>query len=375
MVTILHTEASLGWGGQEIRILQESLGMTKRGHRIIIAMPEQSIIFKRTKEVGINTIPAEFQKKNPISVLKIATLINREKPDIVNTHSSSDSWVTTIAARLSKIRPKIIRTRHLSTPISKSYSSRLIYDILPDAVITTGEEIRQRMINDNSFDGSKIFSIPTGIDLERFNPANVKPAFQLKNPPFNKGGQEGLVNCFSIGMVGVLRSWKGHRYFLEAIPEILSQIPDAVFYIVGNGPQYENIKNLIQELSLQNRVFMLGHREDIPEIMASLDAIVHPSYANEGVPQSILQALAMKRPVVASDAGAIREVIIDGETGFLIKPKDPIQLAEKVVELYKNRNLIIKFGENSRRLVEEGYSFDGMLNKIETLYTRLLNPK
>jgi glycosyltransferase involved in cell wall biosynthesis len=119
---------------------------------------------------------------------------------------------------------------------------------------------------------------------------------------------------------------------------------------------------------------MLGHREDIPEIMGSLDVVVHPSYANEGVPQSILQAMAMKRPVVASNAGAIREVIIDGETGFLIEPKDSVQLSEKVVELYDNRNLIIKFGENSRRLVEESYSLDGMLNKIEILYARLLNP-
>ncbi len=392
MRTILHTESSEGWGGQEIRIMQESLGMIKRGYRVIIAAPEQSTIFKKGKEAGVEVFPAHFQKKNPGSVLKMISIINREKVDIVNTHSSSDSWITTFAAKVSNIKPKIIRTRHLSTPISISILSRLIYDILPDVVITTGEEIRQRMIRNNGFNGSEIFSIPTGIDLERFNPAKVKPAFQLKNPPpppdnpphprFNKGGQRGikdrgrggLTDNFSVGMVGVLRSWKGHRYFIEAIPEILKKIPSSVFYIVGDGPQRENIKNLIRGLSLQERIFMLGHREDIPEILASLDVVVHPSYANEGVPQSILQAMAIKKPVVASDAGAIKEIIIDGETGFLIEPKNPKQLAERVFELYKNPELRISFGKKGRSLVETNYSIEKMLDKIEFLYEKLLMP-
>lgn len=359
MLTILHTEASMGWGGQEIRILQESLGMIKRGHRVILAASKGSVIFKKANEAGIKTFHAYFHKKNPLSILNLLSLINKENPDIVNTHSSSDSWIAGIAAKLSKTKPKIIRTRHLSTPISKSFLSHIIYDVLPDAVMTTGEEIRQKMINDNEFDGSKIFSMPTGIDIERFNPEKVKPVLQT--------------NGFAVGTVGVLRSWKGHRYFLEAVKEILRHIPDAVFYIVGDGPQYENIKNLIHSLSLQGKVFMLGHREDIPEIMASFDVVVHPSYANEGVPQTILQAMAMQRPVVASDAGAIKEVVIDKKTGFLIEPKRPEQIAERVIEFYRKPELREKFGKEGRRFVKENYSFEKMLDKIETIYKMLLS--
>jgi len=374
MFTILHTESSMGWGGQEIRIIQESLGMAKRGHRLIIAAPEKSIIFRRAQDGGIDTLSAHFQKKNPLSVLKLISLINRERPDIINTHSSSDSWTTTIAVKLSEVKPKIIRTRHLSTPISRSYLSRLIYDILPDVIITTGEEIRQRMIHDNRFNAFRIFSIPTGIDLKRFNPENVKPA-QLKNPPvppFIKGGQGGLMDGFSIGMIGVLRSWKGHRFFIEAIPEILEKIPDAYFYIIGDGPQYENIKNLISEQIFKNKVIMLGYREDIPEVIASLNVIVHPSYANEGVPQSILQTMAMEKPVIASDAGAIKEVVMHEKTGLLIPPKNPHEIAVKVIEIYKNPEQAVRFGKEGRRLVEESYSMDKMLDKIELLYRNLI---
>jgi glycosyltransferase involved in cell wall biosynthesis len=332
--------------------------MRERGYRVIIAAPPTARIYERAGQAGITVFPARFRKKNPVSLIEIFSLITREGVGIVNTHSSADSWVSTLAARLSRPKPKIIRTRHLSTPISKSYLSRLIYDLFPDAIMTTGEEIRRRMIYDNRFGGEKIVSIPTGIDLDLFDPARVRPAFQSDG--------------YSIGIVGVLRSWKGHQYFIEAIPEICERIPDAHFYIAGEGPQQENIKKLISRLSVADRVFMLGHREDIPEVLSSLDVVVQPSYAHEGVPQSVLQAMAMEKPVVAADTGAIKEVVKDGQTGFLIKPRDVHEIAEKVTVLYHNPDLGASLGREGRRLVKGQYSLDVMLDKIEKLYKGLL---
>jgi len=348
----------MGWGGQEIRIVQESVGIVKRGYHVTVAAPAQSKILHRAQDAGLPVMPVDFQKKNPLSVFRIVSLINKVRPDIVNTHSSSDSWVSSIAATLSKTRPKIIRTRHLSAPIRKSYTNRVIYNVLPDAVITTGEEIRQMMIHSSGFHASKIVSIPTGIDLECFNPQKVNPVFRTKD--------------LAVGMIGVLRSWKGHIFFIEAIPKILAQIPDAFFYIVGDGPQRRHLDDLVRSLSYKDRIILLGHREDIPEIMASLDIIVHPSYANEGVPQTILQALAMEKTVIASDAGAIKEVVINGITGVLIQPRNAGQIAEKVIELNNNPEVRINFGKEGRRLVEGSHSIEKMLDKIEVLYDKLL---
>jgi glycosyltransferase involved in cell wall biosynthesis len=171
--------------------------------------------------------------------------------------------------------------------------------------------------------------------------------------------------------VGVLRSWKGHVYFIRAVPAILEEIPRATFYIAGDGPQYDNIRKMIAELSLEGKVVLLGHREDIPEVLASLDVVVQPSYANEGIPQSVLQAMAMERAVVASDAGAIREVVIDGKTGFLTEPKDPAGLAEKVIRLYEMPSLRAAFGREGRMLVEKNHSIGHMLDRIEALYGAL----
>ncbi len=331
--------------------------MIKRGHRVIIAASPRSHISAQAPEHGVEVVRFFFQKKNPLSFWKMASLIDREKIEIVNTHSSSDSWIASLAARFSRRKPQIIRTRHLSTPISKSVWSRFIYDKLPAAIITTGEEIRRRMIQDNGFDPIKIFSMPTGVDLDRFDPERIKPALKK--------------NGFSVGMIGVLRSWKGHPYFVQAAPLILKAIPNTFFYIIGDGPRLQHIKALIQNLALEKRIFMLGHREDIPELLSSLDVLVHPSTANEGVPQAILQALAMRKPVIASDVGAIREVIIHGQTGILIPPRETQEIADRVVDLFKNPVLRERLGNEGQRLVRDSYSLERMLDRIEELYARL----
>lgn len=360
-ITILHTESSTGWGGQEIRILQEAIGMRERGYRILIAAEKNSMLFLKALNQGFEVFPVHFSKYNPFSFLKVKSLIEKEKVDIVNTHSSKDSWISTIAAKIASNKPKIIRTRHVSTPIKKTILNQLIYNILPDIIITTGEEIRKNMINNNEFNPGKILSIPTGVDLERFNPEKIKPAFNIKE--------------FTIGTIGVLRSWKGHIYLLESIPLILNHISNIKVFIIGDGPQRENIQNHIKKLNIDKWIVITGHREDIPEVLASLDVVVHPSYANEGIPQAILQAMAMKKAIIATDVGSIKEIIKDKVIGLLIQPKNVKQLAESIILLYKNPVLRNSIAENGRKLVENKFSLKKMLDEIANVYKKLLSDK
>jgi len=347
----------MGWGGQEIRVVREAVGMTGRGHCLIIAARPGSVIFRKAQEAGIRTIPAGFIKKNPFSILKLRSIIDAEKPDILNTHSSPDSWVASLAAKLSRTRPKIIRTRHLSTHINSTIVNRFIYGTVPDAVLTTGEEIRNMLIHEKLCDGSRTFSVPTGVDTVMFDPAKTGPSISRKG--------------ISIGMVGVLRSWKGHKFLLEAVPRILEKIPTAGFYIAGDGPQREHIESEIRALGLQQYVIMLGHREDMPEVFASLDIVVHPSFANEGVPQTVLQAFAMGKAVVASNVGAIPEVVIDEKTGLLIGPRRPDLIAQAVIRLCNDESLRSGLGREARRLVLDKYSFEHMLDRVASVYERI----
>ena len=230
---------------------------------------------------------------------------------------------------------------------------------MPNVVITTGEAIRERMITYNRFNPQKIISIPTGVDLERFNPEKVRPVLK----------KEG----FLIGMISVLRSWKGHKYLIEAAPKILSHISEAKFFIVGEGPQRGNIERMIQKMDLKEKVIMLGHREDIPEVMASLDVIVHPSTGHEGLPRTILQALAMGKPIIASKVGSISELIKHLTTGILIPSCNSEAIAKAVVEVYKNPHWALQMAQEGQKIVKQHYSYEAMLNKIENIYTTLFS--
>ncbi len=363
--TILHTESSNGWGGQEIRIITEADGMIKRGHRIIIAAPPDARIIRQAKARSIETAPLSMEKSSVFGpIRKLISVINRYEIDIVNTHSSRDSWLASIAARLSSRKPVIIRTRHLSTSISNNFLSRILYNHLPHKIITTGESIKNGMVEKNNFNPDKIVSIPTGIDLEIFKTrktgANIRKTLNIP------------ARASLIGMVSVLRSWKGHLYLLEAIPDVVKKFPNARFIIVGDGPYKDVIEEKIKEMGIGKYIIMTGHREDIPAILSAIDFLIFPSYANEGVPQTVLQTFASNKTVIASDVGSISEVVLNNKTGFLIPPRNSSVIAKRIIELLKDKNKRKNMASAGKKLVEAKYSLEAMLNKIEKLHNELM---
>ncbi len=359
MIRILHTESSLGWGGQEIRIINEIKGIYKRGYWIALAAPKNSDIYRQAIKENILTFPIDLHKRNPFIFRKLSKIINKFSISIINTHSSRDSWHAVIYRLISHNHEiRLIRTRHLSTRINKNFFTKLVYSV-PDLIITTGEAIREQMINYNKFNPNKIVSIPTGVDLSSFSPY-ISPCIKKSN-------------TFLVGTISILRSWKGHYYLLHAIPEIIKTIKNIKFLIVGDGPQRSNLEQLVQNLGLINYVEFLGYRKDISAILASLDLLVHPSTGHEGVPQVILQALAMKKPVIATNVGSIPEVIKHNDTGILIDPANSTQLAKYIIYLLKNKNFAISLGIRGRQLVKNHYSFSKMLDKIEETYHKIIS--
>lgn len=358
---ILHTEASTGWGGQEIRIFREIIGMRERGHNVIIAAHPESKLLEHAKKEGFKTISVDFKRRNFLRVaMFFKKFIEKEKVDIINTHSSKDSWLVLPVARLAKNKPLVLRTRHLSTRIHGGILNRFLYNYLPHFVLTTGEAIKKQMIEVNSFNANKILAITTGVDIDIFNPEgihnNIKEELKLEQ------------SIPLVGAVSVIRSWKGLDYLVKAIPLILEEIPEVRFIIAGDGPYRKSLEKTIEETSVGNKVYLLGHRDDIVSILGSINILVHPSYANEGVPQSILQAMAMEKPVVASDFSPLKEVVIENKTGILTPIKDPESIAIAVIRLLRDKELSKQLGENGRRLVATYYSLTGMLDKLETLY-------
>jgi glycosyltransferase involved in cell wall biosynthesis len=239
-----------------------------------------------------------------------------------------------------------------------------VYWTLCDRIVTTGEAIRRLFLEELRLDSSKVISIPTGVDLRQLDPHTVD-----EKEVRQELGVEATTPL--IGTVAVLRSWKGHRFFLEAVPVILRKVPSARFLIVGDGPQGGNIERWIRELGLAQAVMMLGHREDIPEVLAALDIVVSASTAAEGVPQALLQALAMRRPVVATRVGAVPEVIRHEETGLLVPAGDPAALAAAITSLLSDPHRGAALGMAGRRLVEKEFTVEVMLERLEVLYAEM----
>ena len=365
MFNILHTEWSNGWGGQEIRIFLDASVLTEVGHRVTLLTVPDSGLAKRAKAAGLRVIETPMRNAfDPLALTQMTRLFRREKYDVVNTHSSVDSWLGSMAAKLSGV-PLLVRTRHLSVPLN-THALNFVYK-WPHGMVTTAEMIRQRMIQVNGMDGERIVSIPTGVDLKRFDP-NLDPG----------GVRESLRiprDAKVVAMVAVLRSWKRHDVFLEAAARVSQSHDNVYFLVVGEGPTRSWVKNDIDRLNLSGRAIMTGYRDDVERLLAISDVCVLTSESSEGVPQSVLQYQAMARPVVASNAGGIPEVVQDGHTGLVCRVNDPDDVAEKITRLLNDPALANTLGRNARKRVEERHSLKAMAEQTLSFYQRLFHMK
>jgi glycosyltransferase involved in cell wall biosynthesis len=366
---ILHSEAATGWGGQEIRIFQEIVHLLKRGHRVSLLCQPGSPLAERGKSLDHAEFTLRpFQMKRVFDVpafLSLRKIFKQCRPDIVHTHSSIDSWLFGLTAR--SLRIPVIRSRHISIPVRKFIPNSWLYSKIPQAIITSGQAIRQQMIDVPGVAAEKVGSIAAGVDLERFD---------VKVSGENIRLQLGVADdCPLIGKIGVIRGWKGYDYFLQAIPFVLEKYPQAQFVIVGTGPGYEEIKGKAEAMQLGKAIHVLGHREDVPEILAALDVLALASFAGEGTPQVIPQAFAMKTPVVATRVGSTPELLQAEKLGILAEPKNGKSLADGILRLLDDKSLAEEIADNAYQHCLKEMTIDRMIDQNLAVYQSVLpNP-
>jgi glycosyltransferase involved in cell wall biosynthesis len=359
-VKILHTEASCGWGGQEIRILEEARGMIARGHEVSIACPAHARLTAEAPRFGVPVVALPLEFKSVAGFLALRRHLAGAAPDVVNTHSSSDSWLTGLACATLADPPAIVRTRHISAPVSGNVANRWLYR-QAQGVVTTGESLRRHLLARLGLDPARVVSVPTGIDTERFAPtdrAAAKAALGLD--PRQR----------HIGIVATLRSWKGHLFLLDAFAQL--QRPELQLVIVGEGPMREPIAQKIAALGLGDRVTLAGQRSDPERWLQALDVFCLPSYANEGVPQAILQAMLCALPIVTTPVGAILEAVADGDTALIVPPQDAAALAAAIARLLDDAALAARLGAAARRRAVADFSRDAMLDRMETTFRQAM---
>jgi len=332
-----------------------------------IATPPDGALANRAAAAGLDVIPISFRRSlMPLRALALSALVQDVRADVLNTHSSADSWTAAVACRLGPRPGALVRTRHISARVKPGPLHRLLYGAA-DYVITTGESVRRDLTSSGLIPAERSVSIPTGVDLDRFRPqpedrAEARHALGLD--------ADGPV----LGVVAYLRPDKGHAVLLSAMPRVLQAHPTCSLLVVGDGPERERLQALAGRLGIDASVRFVGLREDVPSVLCALDAFCLPSVRNEGVPQSVLQASAAGLPVVSTAVGGIPEAVVDHVTGFVVPPGDADLLANALQLLISDPELRRRLGEAGRRHVAASFSVSRMLDLTERAYAAALSP-
>ncbi|MBL8417247.1 MAG: glycosyltransferase family 4 protein [Dechloromonas sp.] len=359
---ILHTEASCGWGGQEIRILSEAQGLIERGHDVHLVCPPEARIFTEAPRFGVPVEALPIGRKRLGGVLAMRAYLKQHPVDVINAHSSTDTWLAALACRLLADAPPIVRTRHISAPLADNRATRWLYADATRYIATTGESLRAQLLETLHVAPERVVSVPTGVDALRYRPADADERAARR-------AQLGLpVGVPLVGIVATLRSWKGHRFLVEAFA---GNVPAAAqLVIVGDGPQREALIAQVAELGLQDRVHLVGNHPDVVPWMQALDVFVLPSYANEGVPQALMQAMACGLPCITTDIGAIPELAQHEATALVVPPQDVAALDLALNRLLGDAQLRQRLGQAARDHVLAAHGRETMLDRMESLFRK-----
>ncbi|QDU56445.1 glycosyltransferase [Aeoliella mucimassa] len=237
---------------------------------------------------------------------------------------------------------------------------------LTDAFIAVAAPHGRHLIEGEKFPASKVVVIPNGVDTARFAPG--AETNQLRS-------ELGIPATSPVGIiVAALRPEKNHELYLEVAARVTKQIPEAVFLVVGDGPQRVQLKERAEQLELGDSVRFLGTRSDIPSLLNLADVNVLTSH-NEANPVSILEAMSTGTPTVASNVGSVSESVVEGKTGYLAPAGDAEVLSERVLTLMNTPLLRQELGAAARQMVESRWSLEVMVEGYEQLLWRIYTEK
>ncbi len=297
---------------------------------------------------------------------RLVRLLREQRIDAVVTVGAGDKmfWGRLAAKRVGV--PVILSALHSTGwPDGVGRLNRLLTPIT-DGFIAVADSHGEYMLTKEGFPAKKVYVIPNGVDTNRFAPL---PDAASVRTEIGVGAADPVVS-----IVAALRPEKNHELFLEMAARVLQQVSDAKFLVIGDGPCREPLEERAADLSITASVRFLGTRSDIPRLLATSDVFALTSH-NEANPVSILEAMSVGKPIVATNVGSIKEVVTEGETGFLVPPGDAAALTTRVVELLSDPLRAQAMGAAAREVVVEGWSVDAMVRRYERLIASIYHRK
>ena len=354
----LHIDTQRAWRGGQRQVLLTVLGLRERGHRAVLVAHPDGELARRAAEGHDLLKLAPRTEVDLHSGWRLSRIIGELKPDVVHAHDPHAIAAASLALAFntSLAGPALIASRRVAFHLKPNAFSRWKYRQV-DCFVAASDSIHQTLLNDG-VEASKVVTVYEGIDVHRIQaepPAHVHAEFWLPT------------HAPIVGAAGALAAEKGQRHLIDAASLVVREVPDARFVILGEGDLRPSLERQIRELHLDKHVLLPGFRPDVLAFLRAFDLFVMPSIA-EGLGTSLLDAMAASKATVATTTGGIPEVVVDGQTGILVPPRDHHALAQAISRLLKDGDLRDQMGRAGLARVQKLFTAERMVDQTLAVY-------
>lgn len=347
--------------GSVHQMFQAAAGLHDRGHDVaVISRPDETLQM-RCEERGLDFIGLPLRNQFDIgSIRKLRRIIEAQRPDVIHVHKGV-AHALALAATWRHLAGAFIVNRGVSFPLDVwnrgKFRTRRV-----DRVVTVCEEIRQVVIASGKLPPEKVVVIYAGTDVNHFDPAK----WARENFRFEKNIGE---RDFLIGQVGV-RDWKGWKELVDAV----AMVQGVRLALIGcrNDAEKNEVMSYARERQIADRVIAVEYRTDMPNVLAACDLVVDASWAGTGITGTIREAMAMQKPVIATDCGGNAELVSSRDVGWLVPARDVGALVKAIEEVTGDRDRAALVAKNAREHVVRGFSADLRITRLESLYATVL---
>jgi glycosyltransferase involved in cell wall biosynthesis len=354
----LHIDTSRTWRGGQWYVMQTVLGLRSRGHRAVLVAHPEGELFRRMQE-GHDLLPLAPRGDIDLTAAwRLSRVLKQLLPDVIHAHDPHAVAMTSTALSIAspKPRPFFVSTRRVVFRLADNSFSRWKYSEV-DCFIASCAAVRDRLVTDG-IPRARITIVHEGVDVERI--ARL-PSVNVHAEFFMPHGAPVVAN------VAALTPHKGQHHLIDAAALVVRDVPDARFVIVGEGELRQALEKQIKEKHLERHVFLAGFRVDAIELTKACDLFAISSI-HDGLSMALIDAMAMSKPVVATAVGGIPEAMLDGETGYLVPPRDHRAMADRLVFLLKHPAARQAMGEAAYAQVRDHFSEDRMIDETLGVY-------
>ena len=357
---ILHIDTERGWRGGERQVLWLAAELARRGHGSFVAARSGEPLAERAGRTGLSVVAcAPAFEADPRAVLRLRAFIKRERVDIVHAHTAHAVALGALATLSLSVRPPLVVARRVDFHLRRNVGTRWKYR-RADAVIAVSRAVAEILVADG-VDRARVTVVPDGTDVHReVRPAASETLVALGVP---RGAP-------LVVQVAQLVGHKDPLTFVRAVAAAVKRVPGLHALLVGDGPLREQVEDAIREQRLSDRLHLAGYRTDADALLAAAD-VVALSSREEGMGSVLLDALLIGKPIAATRAGGIPDVIDDGVTGLLAPVGDPAVLGVRIATLLEDRVLAARLAAAARARVAE-FSVERMADRTLAVYERVL---